>query len=224
MSGHFWVASSAPMNRFHLTQDEGLRWYAASTEAMRGFCKSCGAFLLWKPGAADRMSFALGAIDGPTGVEITDHIFTADAADYYAPEGPPPEPGRAADPVHASCHCGGVSFSLPRPRGGVGACHCTQCRKLSGHFTASFDAEESDVTFAARETLAEYETPAGARRGFCSRCGSSLYFRAPDRGFSVEAGAVDGPTGLTLDSHIFVADKGDYYVLDDGLPQFAGWD
>jgi len=37
---------------------------------------------------------------------------------------------------------------------------------------------------------------------------------------SVMAGAFDKPTGLTGDCHIFVGDKGDYYSIDDGLPQF----
>ena len=60
---------------------------------------------------------------------------------------------------------------------------------------------------------------AGALRGFCTGCGSSLYFRASDGAFSVEAGAVDGPTGSRLAGHIHMADAGDYYVLDDGLPQ-----
>jgi hypothetical protein len=32
-------------------------------------------------------------------------------------------------------------------------------------------------------------------------------------------GAFDGPTGTKLSMHIFVADKGDYYDIADGLPQ-----
>jgi hypothetical protein len=221
-SGHYWVASSVPLERFRLIRDEGLVWYAASDQAGRGFCRHCGAFLLWKPAGEDRMGFALGAIEGPTGVRIARQIFVEDAGDYYAPEGPPPHPGTPGAQVRASCHCGGVAFDLPRPEGGVGACHCTQCRKLSGHYSASFDAAEEEVAFLARGTLAEFATAGGARRGFCTRCGSSLYFRAADGAFSVEAGAVDGPTGLSLDSHIFVADKGDYYQIDDGLPQHPG--
>ena len=35
----------------------------------------------------------------------------------------------------------------------------------------------------------------------------------------VALGAIDGPTGLALERHIFVADKGDYYRIGDGLPQ-----
>ena len=36
---------------------------------------------------------------------------------------------------------------------------------------------------------------------------------------SVALGAIDGPTGLALERHIFVADKGEYYEIGDGLPQ-----
>jgi hypothetical protein len=32
-------------------------------------------------------------------------------------------------------------------------------------------------------------------------------------------GAFDAPTGTKLEMHIFVADKGDYYDIADGLPQ-----
>jgi hypothetical protein len=39
---------------------------------------------------------------------------------------------------------------------------------------------------------------------------------------SVTAGTLDTPTGLTLDKHIFVEDKGDYYVIDDRALQFPG--
>ncbi len=223
-SGHFWAASTVPLDRFRLLRDDGLAWYRSSPDATRGFCRFCGASLLWKPEHEDRISFALGALDEPAGVTIARHIFTADAGDYYAPEGPPPAAGAlAGDPLHAACLCGGVAMALPRPEGGVTACHCAQCRKISGHFAASFDTAEAGVVYLARETLATYRPPGGSTRGFCARCGSSLWFRAADGSFSVEAGAVDGATGLVLSGHIFVAGRPDYYLIDDGLPQAAGW-
>ena len=129
----------------------------------------------------------------------------------------PARPGR----LHASCLCGGVSFSLPGPAGPITACHCHQCRTLSGHYAASFDCDERELRFTARATLCEYETPRGGVRGFCNGCGSRLYFRAADGAFSVEAGVIDAPTGGRLAEHIFVAEKGAYYQIDDGLPQMA---
>ena len=58
------------------------------------------------------------------------------------------------------------------------------------------------------------------RRGFCSRCGSWLFWEPLLRDWtSVALGSLDGPTGLALERHIFVAHKGDYYTIGDGLPQ-----
>lgn len=59
-----------------------------------------------------------------------------------------------------------------------------------------------------------------AKRGFCSDCGSFLFWTANDETLvSVSLGAIDGPTGVTLQKHILVADKGDYYDIADGLPE-----
>lgn len=35
------------------------------------------------------------------------------------------------------------------------------------------------------------------------------------------AGTFDQPTGLAIGKHIFCADKGDYYEIEDGVPQYA---
>lgn len=222
VSGHYWAAASVPMEGFRVVRGDGLAWYRSSPAATRGFCRNCGATLFWKPDAEDRMSFSPGALEGPTGLKVAEHIFAGDAGDYYAPEGPPPVPSPAPPVLQASCLCGAVRFTVPRPQGGITACHCTQCRKLSGHYAASFEADEAQLRFEARGSLAEYKTPAGAQRGFCTGCGSSLYFRGPDGAFSVEAGAVDGPTGSSLTGHIHMADAGGYYVPDDGLPKRSG--
>jgi hypothetical protein len=221
-SGHFWAATSAPAERFRIIRDDGLAWFQSSDTARRGFCRHCGASLFWEPEGEGRMSFAAGALDGPTGLGSAPHIYTEDAGDYYAPSGPPPEPGPAPETLSGSCLCGACRFTARGPAGEVWACHCGQCRKLSGHYAASFDAEEAGVVWQARDRLTEYATPGGGRRGFCRGCGSSLYFRAADGAFSVEAGAIDGPTGGQLAQHIFLTDKGDYYELDDGLPQRDG--
>jgi hypothetical protein len=68
-----------------------------------------------------------------------------------------------------------------------------------------------------------YAASPQARRGFCRNCGSVLFWKHRDLDYvSVLAGAFNGPTGLEGGCHIFVEDKGDYYEIDDGLPQFPG--
>lgn len=222
-SGHYWAASSVPHDRFRLIRQEGLRWHAASASAKRGFCTGCGAILFWQPEGEARISFSPAALDGPSGLTTIAHIHTQDGGDYYAPEGPPPAPAVATE-LSGSCLCGANHFTLPGPMGAVWACHCTQCRKTSGHHAASFfPADPAAVVWQARHTH-EYHGPRGTRRGFCAGCGSSLYFIDADGGLTLEAGAIDTPTGGQLTRHIFVAEKGDYYQIDDGLPQFTGWE
>ena len=70
------------------------------------------------------------------------------------------------------------------------------------------------------EHVTWYPSSPKVRRGFCARCGSSLFWDPPHRDWiAVAMGAFDGPTGTALNLHIFVADKGDYYEIGDGLPQ-----
>lgn len=214
-SGHYWAATSVPRDRFHLTRGDALKWFRSSDTAERGFCGICSASLFWKPTGEDRISIAAGSLDGPSGLSVAEDWHLESAGDYYTT----PQP---ATELLGSCLCGANRFTLPHPMGEVSACHCRQCRKLSGHFSASFDAEETDVTWLSRDT-AEFRTPGGAVRGACPTCGCNIYFRGKT-GFSIEAGVIDNPTGGRLVSHIFTADKGDYYQIADGLPQFAQWD
>lgn len=124
--------------------------------------------------------------------------------------------------MRGSCMCGAVSFTvlceLKRPD----ACHCTQCRKFSGHYFVSTDVPRDAFEIAGAENVAWYQSSARVRRGFCRVCGSSLFFDAPAKDWiGVAMGAIDGASGTSMELHIFVAEKGDYYQIDDGLPQFA---
>jgi len=220
-SGHIYAATPTPLENLHITKDNGLSWFRASTFAKRGFCRHCGSFLFWQHDDEKRVFVSCGAFDGPTGLLPGDPLCSEDAGDYYSISGPPPQLSSAPETLQASCLCGKNHFTLPGPMGAVTACHCTQCRKTSGHFSASFDRPESDLHWHARH-ITEHATQAGSQRGFCTTCASSLYFRAADGSFSVEAGCIDAPTGGHLTTHIFTADKGDYYTLTDGLPAHPG--
>jgi hypothetical protein len=100
------------------------------------------------------------------------------------------------------------------------ACHCSQCRRPPGHYWASTEVPRAALRLTGVERLTWYHASVKVRRGFCATCGSFLY-RDPigqDR-IAVAMGAFDAPTGTHLERHIFVADKGDYYDIADGLPQ-----
>lgn len=80
-SGGIW--SSAYVAETDLTITGEVLWYEASQSAKRGSCPRCGSFLFWKAHDEDTISFALGAVDGPTNLELTKHIFVSDKGDYY---------------------------------------------------------------------------------------------------------------------------------------------
>ena len=116
------------------------------------------------------------------------------------------------------CLCGAVRYRVMGPLREVVACHCQQCRRSSGHHVAATSAERADIEIAG--TVTWYASSRWARRGFCGVCGSNLFWdRIGGPRLSISAGTLDGPTGLRLKGHIFVADKGDYYAIADGLPQ-----
>lgn len=122
------------------------------------------------------------------------------------------------------CLCGGVRFRVDGPLSDMGACHCSQCRKTTGHYFVATICARAHLSFESDETLAWYESSPQARRGFCSRCGSTLFLHGNGRDdIEILAGSLDAPTGLGMTDHIFVADKGDYYEIEDGLPQYAQW-
>ena len=125
-----------------------------------------------------------------------------------------------------SCLCGAVRYEVAGSLRNVVACHCGQCRKQTGHFYAATDCKDGDLTLHDPDgALRWYAASAEARRGFCGICGSALFWRRNDgTETSILAGSLDDEGGIKLERHIFVADKGDYYELTDGLPQYAADD
>ena len=122
------------------------------------------------------------------------------------------------------CACGGVRYRVTGATLPVTACHCETCRRTSGHYVAATACAREDLKLEAAGTLAWWESSEGHRRGFCNRCGSSLFWdRAGSPTISIWAGTLDGPTGLELTGHIFTAEKGDYYAIPADAPQAEGW-
>jgi hypothetical protein len=119
-----------------------------------------------------------------------------------------------------SCLCGAVRFEVEGELAPPTACHCTKCRKHTGHHEAGTDVPKSSVKISGDATVTWYFSSDAVRRGFCSICGSSLFFDPVGRDWiGIAMGAFDTPTGMKLAAHIFVANKGDYYDIADGLPQ-----
>ena len=83
-----------------------------------------------------------------------------------------------------------------------------------------------DTDFRITETrgLKWYRSSNKARRGFCSECGSVLFWKGDGSDYtSITAGSVDGATGLKLEGHIFCDNAGDYYEIAGGDYRLGQW-
>src|SRR4030081_1790688 len=80
-----------------------------------------------------------------------------------------------------SCLCGGVRFVVTGDLGATDVCYCVQCRKHSGHYFASTNVPRAALVITGQENISWYQSSAKVRRGFCSTCGSSLFFDPPAR-------------------------------------------
>lgn len=84
---------------------------------------------------------------------------------------------------------------------------------------------KADLQLVRDEHLQWFDSSDEARRGFCGRCGSSLFWEPTFKDtMSIMAGALDDSSAVRASHHIFVTDAGAYYSLDDGLPQWEHYE
>ncbi|HXH03725.1 MAG TPA: GFA family protein [Candidatus Competibacteraceae bacterium] len=125
------------------------------------------------------------------------------------------------------CLCGAVRYEIHGPLRPVVACHCSQCRRTSGHYVAATAARLEDFRLVKDEGLRWYQPDAIARRGFCGVCGSNLFWEPTQgeqagRQLSIMAGTLELSTGLRMVAHICVEDASDYYAVPEDAPHIHG--
>ena len=126
--------------------------------------------------------------------------------------------------LKASCLCGGIKLKTQGYHRNVQNCHCIQCLKTHGHHAAYTNVEERNVKFLKKRTLKWFRSSKRAKRGFCNKCGASLFFKIIGaKTISIAAGMFDRPIKLKTTMNIFVKGKSDYYKLDSRVPKFNGY-
>ncbi|MCC6198294.1 MAG: GFA family protein [Burkholderiales bacterium] len=92
--GHIGAYTAAPASALRVVEARGLKWYASSAAARRGFCGECGGTLFWEGRGRDTISIAAGSLDDPTGLKTALQIHTDSAGDYYEIDPRVPTRGR----------------------------------------------------------------------------------------------------------------------------------
>ena len=121
----------------------------------------------------------------------------------------------------ANCLCGGVKIKIKEKLRHVINCHCSQCLKTHGNFAAYTSCSEDRIDFINKKTLKWYRSSKIAKRGFCSNCGASIFYKLlKSENISIAAGMFHNPTKLKTHSNIYTKGRLDYYKLDSNIPKF----
>lgn len=77
--------------------------------------------------------------------------------------------------ISSQCLCGAVELDVELSGSEVAACHCDMCRKWSGGPLLTIDSGELK-RISGEESVVRYQSSEWAERGFCSKCGTHLFY------------------------------------------------
>ncbi len=114
-----------------------------------------------------------------------------------------------------SCLCGSVQISAPSMCQELTACHCDMCRKWTGGPLLSVDCG-IDVIFKGEEFIGVYKSSEWAERGFCKKCGSSLFYRLKEnKQYYIPIGLFENCEDIKFIEQFFIDQKPEYYSFSN---------
>ena len=121
------------------------------------------------------------------------------------------------------CLCGAVRYRTG-PVEPIMQCHCENCRRLTGNFVAGSRTPYSALDIDDPRQTFHWHDLEYARYGFCSGCGSTLFYQATARPdlIAVMVGTLDDATGLEVSSVWYADEAQPHNTLPPGVPHHAG--
>ena len=115
----------------------------------------------------------------------------------------------------AQCLCGDIKIIANAINPKFTVCHCDSCRGWSG---APFFAVQcgSAVVIEGQDNIKEYDSSAWATRGFCSNCGTHLFYKLKGTGaYNMPVGIFSDLNGIEMDMQYFSDQRPDYYCFSN---------
>jgi hypothetical protein len=121
-----------------------------------------------------------------------------------------------------SCLCGAVRMTIKTTNKNVGACHCSMCRKWGGGPFLALECG-SDVHLEGTDSISIFSSSDWAERGFCSKCGSHLFYRLKEQGhYAIPVGLLDEGEQWLFDQQIFIDEKPSFYAFANATKNLTG--
>jgi len=115
----------------------------------------------------------------------------------------------------AECLCGSVKITAKQINPRFTVCHCDSCRTWGG---APFFAVQcgTDVEIEGSEKIKVYESSTWASRGFCSGCGTHLFYKLKKSGeYNMPVGMFKNLEGLEMNMQYFSDQRPEYYCFSN---------
>lgn len=132
------------------------------------------------------------------------------------------------DEFAGRCLCGAVRFVAAGPSLFCGHCHCRYCREAHGAaFVTWIGFPQAAVRLTGdADALRWYASSPQSRRGFCARCGSTIFYEStvvPGETHVARA-CIPGAVDRRPEFHSFFDHKVDWVTVDDELPKLTSED
>ena len=128
--------------------------------------------------------------------------------------------------LHGGCLCGAIRFEVTPPTKWCAHCHCSLCRRAHGAaFVTWFGADRSSFELVTgADELSWYQSTPAARRGFCSRCGSTIFFESERWADEVHIAlaCMEDAIDRSPKTHVFYDSHVDWIELGDELQRLGG--
>jgi len=124
--------------------------------------------------------------------------------------------------MNGGCLCGAIRITANTASNSVGACHCGMCRRWGGGPFMEVNCGD-DVSIDGKENVSVFDSSAWAERGFCSICGTHLFYRIKEtKQHMMPVGLFGENDKLDFDTQVFIDEKPPYYRFADETKEMTG--
>ena len=120
------------------------------------------------------------------------------------------------------CLCGKVTWTATGRMRWAAYCHCESCRRaVSAPFVALFGVADEGLTWSG--PVSHYHSSPDVERGFCTCCGSPLFYRNPVRWPAethIPAATLEDPSVYAPKAHVYYSERLPWIEMRDGLPKY----
>ena len=122
--------------------------------------------------------------------------------------------------INGSCLCKNISFKILNECRYSVFCHCTMCQKSNAEFSNYTKVKKENLKFITKKKLKWFNSSKNFKRGFCSECGSSLFFQSilSDDYIAISTGSLD--KNIPSKGHIYYKDKKSNLTFSNNLKKF----